>query len=180
MSVVTWVPGSNPTYDKLFHTLREEHYQDQTHRLWGNYARYAFNNVAVLSIYFNDDNIPEICSSATSQWGWPDTAYRIHNRVWKCNNKQTFLRKVSDGMGLIAQSQSAWLKENTNCKLFFISRQTTNWEEWMIKHFNKDFGFNFKTDKYFYLTCPKESDDTCWQKIIYEGDTEVLNTWKRR
>jgi transposase len=83
-------------------------------------------------------------------------------------------------MGLIAQSQAAWLKANTNCELFFISRQTTNWEEWMIKHFNKDFAFDFNTDKYLYLTCSNEYDDTCWQKIIYSGNTEILKKWKRR
>jgi hypothetical protein len=83
-------------------------------------------------------------------------------------------------MGFIAQQQSAWLTENTNCDLFFISRQTTNWEAWMIKHFNGDFGFDFDTDKYLYLTCPNECDDTCWQKIIYSGNTGTLGKWKRR
>jgi hypothetical protein len=180
MRVETWVPGSNAEYDNLFHVLREKHYQDQTHRLWKNYAKEAFDNVVVLSIYFNDNDIPEVCSSATNRSCWPINAYRIHNRVWKCNNKKPFLRKVSDSMGLIAQSQAAWLKEHTGCELFFISRQTTNWEEWMIEHFNKDFGFNFETDKYYYLTCPNKYDDTCWQKIIYSGNTELLDTWDRR
>lgn len=180
MRIITWEPGTNPTYDALFEQLRTEHYADTSHRLWKNYAKEAFHDVAVLSIYFNDDDIPEVCSSATSRSCWPASAYRIHNRVWKCNNKKTFLRKVSDSMGLIAQSQANWLMNHTDCKLFFISRQTTNWEEWMIEHFNKDFGFNFKTDKYFYLTCPNECDDTCWQKIIYCGNEKLLDTWNRR
>jgi hypothetical protein len=83
-------------------------------------------------------------------------------------------------MGVVANSQHEWLLQNTNCELIFISRQTTNWEEWMIRHFNKDFGFNFETDKYCYLTCPNESDDSCWQKIIYSGNRELLEIWNRR
>jgi len=180
MKVVTWAPGTEPKYDHIFEELRQVHYSDQTHRLWKNYAKEAFNEVAVLSIYFDDNDIPEVCSSATTRACWPATAYRIHNRVWKCNNKKTFLRKVSNSMGMIAQSQTAWLKTNTNCDLFFISRQTTNWEEWMIEHFNKDFGFDFATDKYLYLTCSNECDETCWQKIIYSGNPRILQAWKRR
>ena len=180
MRVETWVPGTKPLLDLLFDELREIHYRDRTHRLWQNYSRETFKEVTILSIYFNNDNIPEVCSSATNRACWPETAYRIHNRVWKCNNKKTFLRKVSDSMGLIAQSQSDWLKTNTDCEIFFISRQTTNWENWMIEHFNKDFGFDFSTDKYLYLTCPNECDDTCWQKIIYSGNPEILKAWKRR
>lgn len=180
MRTITWAPGTNSTYDALFEQLRAEHYADTSHRLWRNYSKEEFDNVAVLSIYFNDDNIPEVCSSATTRSCWPSTVYRIHNRVWKCNNRKTFLQKVSDSMGLIAQSQSAWLKEHTTCELFFISRQTTNWEQWMIGNFNKNFGFDFETDKYFYLTCPNECDDTCWQKIIYSGNTTLLDSWKRR
>ena len=94
MRTITWAPGTNSKYDALFEQLRAEHYADTNHRLWRNYSKEAFDNVAVLSIYFNNDNIPEVCSSATTRLCWPDTAYRIHNRVWKCNNKQTFLRKV--------------------------------------------------------------------------------------
>jgi hypothetical protein len=182
MRTVTWVPGSNMEMDELFDDLREQQYNDRSHRLWKNYSKKEFNfiNPVALTIHFDENNIPEVCSSISGRDCWPNNAYRIHNRVWKCNNKKSFLRKVSPSMGLIAQSQTDWLKENTNCELFFISRQTTNWEDWMIEHFNKDFGFKFETDKYFYLTCPNECDDTCWQKIIYSGNTELLDTWKRR
>jgi hypothetical protein len=82
-------------------------------------------------------------------------------------------------MGLTAKSQIEWLKENTDCKLYFISRQTDNWNDWMIEHF-KEYGIEFKTDNYMYLTCPNECDDTCWQRIIYSGDTGLLEQWKRK
>jgi hypothetical protein len=179
MKVVTWAPGTNPTYDLIFEELREKHYNDHSHRLWKNYAKEAFADVAVLSIYFDEDNNPEVCSSATQRSCWPNSAYRIHNRVWKCNNKKQFLRKVSPSMGYTAQSQIKWLKENTDCELYFISRQTDNWNDWMITHF-KEYGIEFKTDNYMYLTCPNECDDTCWQRIIYNGNPEILKAWKRR
>jgi len=50
----------------------------------------------------------------------------------------------------------------------------------MIKNFKEGWDISFETDNYKYLTCPKECDDTCWQYIIYNGDTELLQKWKRR
>lgn len=179
MKTITWVPGTNTDLDKLFDELRERHYQDHSHRLWKNYAREAFAEVAALTIYFDNDNVPEVCSSVTRRACWPDTAYRIHNRVWKCNNKKEFLRKVSPSMGYSARSQIDWLAANTDCKLYFISRQTDNWQSWMAEHF-KDYEIDFKFDNYKYLTCPNECDETCWQHIVYNGDEELLNLWKRR
>ena len=179
MRTVTWVPGSDPEYDSIFEELREQHYNDHSHRLWKNYAREAFNKVSILSIYFDDNGDPEVCSSALQRDCWPKDAYRIHNRVWKCNNKKQFLRKVSPSMGHIANSQIKWLTENTSCQLYFISRQTNNWDDWMITHF-KEYGIDFKTDNYMYLTCPNECDETCWQRIIYSGNDSLLEQWKRR
>jgi hypothetical protein len=83
-------------------------------------------------------------------------------------------------MGITAQSQIDWLRDNTKSQLYFISRQTNNWNDWMIAHFDKNFEIKFKTDKYAYLTCPNECDETCWQPIIYNGDEQLLTTWKRR
>jgi hypothetical protein len=179
MRTITWAPGTNTEYDTLFETLRATHYADTGHRLWKNYAKDAFKDVAALTIHFDDDDVPEVCSSTTQRPCWPVGAYRIHNRVWKANNKKTFLRRVSPSMGHSATSQIEWLKNNTDCRLYFISRQTDNWNNWMIKHF-REYDIEFKTDNYMYLTCPNECDDTCWQRIIYSGDTSLLEQWKRR
>jgi hypothetical protein len=179
MRVETWKPGTNEELDKLFEKLRMRHYMDKTHRLWKNYSKDAFKDVAALTIYFDEEGIPEVCSSTIQRDCWPEGAYRIHNRVWKANNKKTFLRKVSPSMGLSANSQIEWLYNNTNCRLYFISRQTEKWGEWMIEHF-KEYNIHFKTDNYMYLTCPNERDDTCWQRIIYSGDTSLLEQWKRK
>ena len=79
-----------------------------------------------------------------------------------------------------AKSQISWLKENTDSRLHFISRQTDNWESWVMRNFQEVYNISFRTDNYKYLTCPNECDDTCWQKIIYNGDPEILTQWKRR
>jgi hypothetical protein len=79
-----------------------------------------------------------------------------------------------------AKSQIEWLAHNTNCELYFISRQTDNWEEWVIKNFQEVYGVVFKTDNYKYLTCPNECNDTCWQKIIYNGNEQLLTQWKQK
>jgi hypothetical protein len=179
METYTWVPGSNYELDSLFEELREQRYNDHSHRYWKNYGKDSFQYAIALTIYFDDDGIPEVCSSISERDCWPTGAYRIHNRVWKCNNKKQFLRKVSPSMGHSANSQIEWLKNNTDYRLYFISRQTDNWNDWMIEHF-KEYGIHFKTDNYMYLTCPNECDNTCWQRIIYNGDENLLDLWKRR
>lgn len=179
MRTVTWKPNTYPKMDQLFEELRDKHYNDHSHRLWKNYSKKAFTEVAALSIYFDENDIPEVCSSITNRNCWPKGAYRIHNRVWKCNNKKQFLRKISPCIGYTAKSQIEWLKENTDCKLYFISRQTDNWDVWMIERF-KEYELQFNTDNYMYLTCPDECDETCWQRIIYCGDENLLEQWKRK
>jgi hypothetical protein len=54
-----------------------------------------------------------------------------------------------------------------------------NWEQWCINNFLDRFNLEFKTDNYKYLTCPNECDDTCWQKIIYNGNESILSQWKK-
>jgi hypothetical protein len=180
MRTITWAPGTNSEYDALFDQLREVQYNDRSHRLWKNYDRESFQFAVALTIHFDDDDIPELCSSISNRDCWPSEAYRILNRAWKPNNKKAFLKKISDCMGCSAKSQINWLSEHTSCKLYFISRQTNNWDKWVIENFEKQFNLVFETDSYKYLTCPNECDDTCWQTIIYRGDTTLLNTWKRK
>ena len=179
MKTTTWVPGTDPTLDQLFDNLREQQYQDRNHRLWKNYSKENFNTAIALTICFNDDGNPEMCSSISSRECWPNGAFRILNRLWKHSNKIIYPRVMSDSFGQSAQSQIDWLRNNANCQLYFISRQTDNWENWCIKNFRDRFNLEFKTDNYKYLTCPNECDDTCWQKIIYHGDENILLKWKK-
>lgn len=179
MRTITWVPGTDVELDQLFDNLREQQYQDRSHRLWKNYSKANFNSAVALTICFNDLGDPEMCSSISSRECWPSGAYRILNRLWKHSNKIAYPRVMSDSFGSSAQSQINWLKNNTDCQLYFISRQTDNWENWCIANFLDRFRLPFKTDNYKYLTCPNECDGTCWQKIIYNGNESILSQWKK-
>lgn len=182
MKVITWIPGTNKEMDDLFDSLREKQYQDKTHRLWKNYGRdeFYYNLPEANTVFFDDDGIPELCSSILYRPCWPKKCYRILNRAWKPNNRKKFLKKISDCMGETVKDQINWLKENKDPELIFVSRQTDNWNDWVIENFKTQFNIEFKNDDNKYLTCPNECDDSCWQKIIYIGNPEILKSWKKR
>lgn len=179
METVTWAPGTNKSFDQLFDMLREQQYQNTKHRLWKNYSPENFTFSVALTICFNKYGDPEMCSSIASRDCWPVGAYRILNRLWKHSNKIKYPRIMSPSFAETAKSQIKWLSSNTDLKLYFISRQTDNWEDFGIESF-KHYGLEFKKDNYKYLTCPNECDDTCWQRIIYSGDASILEQWKRK
>jgi hypothetical protein len=180
METYTWVPGTEPELDKAFDQVREERYQDREHRLWENYSREHFESAVALTIAFNKDGTPEICSSIASRDCWPNNAYRILNRMWKHSNKVAHSLKISTAMVSNVQSQIDWLDQFTDCKLYFISRQTDNWMEWVAGKFKSQYNLDFKIAPHKYLTCPNECDDTCWQRVIYTGDEKLLNEWKSK
>lgn len=182
MHTITWAPGTNLEMDKLYDTLREQQYQDTSHRLHENYSKdsFAFAGIIAYTICFNDNNIPEICSSISNRPCWPDTACRILNRTWKTNNKQVRMKEISQAMGHTSIDQINWVKKNTNFNLYFISRQTDNWMNWVATNFKRQFNLNFNIATNKYLTCPNECDETCWQHIIYNGDEEILKIWKSK
>lgn len=179
MQSITWTPRTNDKLDELFQELREAQYNDRSHRLWKNYSYESFDSAVAFTICFNDAGEPEMCASIASRECWPNHAYRILNRLWKVSNKVKYPRVMSDSFGSVAKSQIDWL-EKTDCRLYFISRQTDNWEEWCIDQFKNRFNLLFQTDNYKYLTCPNECDTTCWQKIIYNGNKTILDQWKKR
>lgn len=180
MQSITWAPGSNSELDELFDNLRHLQFNNKSHRLWKNYDTDIYNMSVALTIHWDDDGRPELCSTIAKRDCWPENTYRILNRMWKVSEKKKrYLRRVSNCVGLSAKSQIEWLANNCNYDLVFCSRQTLNWEEWTIKNFKEYFSLEFKTDNYKYLTCENECDYTCWQKIIYHGNEGVLNQWKR-
>lgn len=182
MKATTWIPGSNLELDAMFDSLREKQYQDKSHRLYKNYSKEYWANAGIVAntIAFNSNNEPEVCATISNRTCWPSTVYRIYNRTWKCSNKQTFLRTVTPAMALVGKSQIQWLYEHTDCDLYFISRQTDNWQAWMIKSFFKNYAMPFRQDEYAYLTCPNSNDDSCWQRIIYNGSENILTQWQRK
>jgi len=179
MKAITWKPKSDKYLDELFESLRQKQHSDKSHRYWSNYGPDFYKFSVALTICFDDNDVPEMCSSIASRDCWPIGAYRILNRLWKHNNKILFPRTMSPSFSESAKSQISWLKENTDYKLFFMSRQTNNWEDFALENFY-NYGLSFLKDKYFYLTCPNECDDTCWQKILYNGDSNLLEQWKRK
>jgi len=182
MRVETWVPGSNPELDFIFDKLREDQFQDNSHRLHKNYSRGAFEHAGIVAntICFNNNNEPEMCSTISSRDCWPTNAYRILNRTWKTSNKKQIMPEISQAMGFTTVNQIKWLNTNTTHQLYFISRQTDNWMTWVVNNFAKQFNLEFKIAKNKYLTCPNECDDTCWQHIIYNGNHDILKIWKSK
>jgi len=180
MEAITWAPGTDPEFDQLFDILRIQQYNNKSHRLWENYSSDAFKSAVALTICFDDNNLPEMCSSIAYRDCWPANVYRILNRLWKTHDfrKGGAPNGMSPSFGISAKSQIDWLTTNTNYELYFISRQTNNWKEWVIRNFQQVYNIDFKTDDYKYLTCPNECDATCWQKIIYNGNKQLLNQWK--
>lgn len=181
MRTITWAPGTNSEMDDLFDQLRERQYLDVEHRLWKNYSKENFDFAVALTIHFGDDNEPEMCSSIASRDCWPQGAYRILNRLWKVQEarKSSAPGTMSASFGFSAVSQVEWLNTHTNYKLYFISRETDNWERWVARQFGA-YNLNFSTTDYKYLTCPNECDESCWQNIIYDGSTDILEQWRRR
>lgn len=180
MKTITWSIGSDSKLDNLFNNLREHQYQDKSHRLWQNYSKESFEYAGIIActINFNDQQEPEMCSTISSRPCWPKNVYRILNRAWKHTNRTKTRIEISQGMGDSVISQIEWLKENTDYKMYFISRQTDNWMQWVSKKFDTQFGLKFSIAENKYLTCPNKSDNSCWQHIIYNGKKYLLKTWE--
>ena len=179
MHCETWVPGSNTELDTLFDKLREQQYRNTEHPLWKNYSKSSFNDCTILSIAFGSSGDPEFCSSVTQRECWPEHAYRILNRVWKINPIPGPIRKIKPSAGVMLHSQIDWLKQHTDCKLVFLSREGPTWQKFTIDQY-KNFNLEFKTDTYKYRTCATPNGQSCWQHIIYQGDDSVLENWDRK
>jgi hypothetical protein len=185
METYTWAPGSNTELDRIFEQTRENNYQDLltlNHKLKENYSSNSFDWAGIVAntIAFNNDGVPEICSTIAQRDCWPSSAYRILNRLWKHTNKVKHSKFISEAMVSNARSQIAWLEEHTDCELYFISRQTDNWMGWVSEKFKSQYNLDFNIAPHKYLTCPNECDDTCWQRVIYTGDEKLLNEWKSK
>jgi hypothetical protein len=175
----TWRLGTNTELDQLFNTLREVQYNDCSHALWKNYSAEAFVECEAVSITFVDKE-PFFCGGILKRDCWPNNTYRILNRLWKPAPRLKILKRISPGLGSMVHDQLAWLQNNTDYELAFISRETDTWQEFTIDNFRTHFNIDFEMDSYKYLTCSNECDDSCWQKIIYRGNTELLKDWKRK
>ena len=122
MKTYTWVPGTDAELDKIFNDAREIQYNNRSHRLWKNYSQDDFKDVTALTITFNDDFIPEVCSSILKRDCWPENAYRILNRTWRHTNRISRAREtISPEFVDCTRDQIEWLKTNINPDLIFVS-----------------------------------------------------------
>ena len=66
-----------------------------------------------------------------------------------------------------------------NYQMVFVSRETKHWQKWTIDQLST-YGLDFKIDPYLYQVCDNATDASCWQRIIYIGDHELLKKWNRK
>lgn len=180
MSAVTWTNQSNSDLDILFENLREQQYNNTEDKYWRNYSLENFGHeVVAKTIYFDPDGKPALCSSICKKDVWPANTYRILNRTWKTpTSRYEFPPGIGNNFADTVRSQLQWLRTNTQCQLYFCSRQKDGWQNWAIKNFIPH-NLYFETDEYKYLTCTNPNDDTCWQTIIYSGNKNLLESWPR-
>jgi hypothetical protein len=180
MYVENWKPGTNRRLDQEFNVLRRMIFNDTRYPLWANYTEDAFKECVALSIMYNKNGYPHFCSSILSRPCWPDTAYRILNRMWKVVPQTNILLSLSDEGGILVNEQIRWLKENTDCTLKFVSRETKYWRKFSQREWHQRYGLEFKTTEHKYLTCDNTGDNSCWQYILYQGDDSVLENWRKQ
>jgi hypothetical protein len=181
MYAITWKNGEDRSLDLFFDELRESQYSSND-RLSKNYSKHMMHQSIASTIVLDDNDDPILCSTIGRKEIWPIGVYRIYNRTWKVSSKRksSIHAGMTPEMAQIGKSQIDWLTENTDCKLYFMSRETKNWRSWAIHTMKQDHGMNFYDGQYEYLTCENPSDTTCWQTIIYNGDFDVLKNWQHR
>jgi hypothetical protein len=176
-----WKPGTNKELDDLFEWLRACQHNNHRDSLWANYSAESFQDCLALTIFFNDQGVPETCSSIARRDIWPAGVFRICNRLWKRDNRfKGFNRDLSAGLIETVKAQLGYLEAMKDFRLAFISRSTVGWQDYLSCNLNKTVGTNFVYDDLFYLTCAHEQERTCWQRIIYNGDPEALKSWSKK
>lgn len=176
MKVDIWCPGTDTRLDTVYEELRGAMHLDSLHRLRGNYDAAHFKDCTALSIYWQGSE-PVLCSSILKRACWPHRVYRILNRAWKPRPQDHYLRKISDCMGYTVLAQLSWLEQNTDCGLAFISRETAHWQTWVARGFKAQFNVEFEIAPDKYQTCDNAPDPSCWQYILYRGQSELLTHW---
>ena len=182
MHVKIWVQGTDSKLDSLFEELRIQQHSDTTHPLYRNYAAEAFKECSALSITFEDDK-PIVVGSILARDCWPKNAYRILNRFWKVHEHRLPHLDRNHGMAVFSKTVEAhvhYAEKELNADLVFISRQHDNWQAFTKRILIQKVDIEFKYNDYKYLTCGNEHDSTCWQKIVYRGNEDLLTDWEKR
>jgi hypothetical protein len=175
--VTTWV--SDSYLDEVYETLRKQHCAKPEFRLNKNYGQEHVKEVSAKTIYWNDSGEPEIVCSILIRPCWPANTYRILNRLWKVVPLTDPTFAISSGFSKIIQNQISWCTSNNAVGVFMSRQGPGNWQKWANEILSKQTNINFYLPDNKFLTCDNTQDDSCWQKIIFHGDTTVLNTWSK-
>ncbi len=173
---ITWT--IDPVLDAIYEDLRKKHYVKIGHRLYKNYSKDHLSEVSAKTIYWGHSGEPEIVCSILKRPCWPDDTYRILNRLWKPEMLTGPIFDISEGFAKILEDQISWC-ELRGAKGVFMSREGSgSWQKWANEKLTKMTGIKFHRLHDKFLTCSNESDDSCWQRILYYGDLSVVDQWK--
>jgi hypothetical protein len=181
MHAITWRPGTDTLWDPLFEHLRERNYRNQDHPLWKNYNQdHFYNECLALTIAFNQYGMPVLCASILNRSCWPSNTYRIINRLWSVSHSEGPIRNLMPEGEHLLRSQINWLKEHTEVELIFISREAPNWQQWTVDQYKHNYNLEFEYDHHRYQVCDNATDESCWQRIVYQGNQNLLEQWSRK
>lgn len=172
----TWT--IDPVLDEIYEDLRKKHYLKIGHRLYKNYGPDHINQVSAKTIYWGHSGEPEIVCSILQRPCWPDNTFRILNRLWKPNILSGPIFEISEGFAKILEDQISWCELRKATGMFMSREGDGKWQKWAGEKLSKMTGLNFYMPYDKFLTCNNESDDSCWQRIIYYGDMGNIKTWK--
>ena len=182
MYIEIWIPGTDAELDKLFEQLRIQQHSDITHPLYKNYSAQDFKSCAALSITFNN-NDPIVASSILARPCWPKNTYRILNRFWKVHeHRLTALDRSAKATALseTAKAHVEYAENTLKSDLVFMSRQYDHWQNLAVHYLKEKTGIEFKYDNNRYLVCDNSQDQTCWQRIAYKGNEQLLTQWQKQ
>ena len=182
MKTEIWIPGTNNYLDKLFEDLRKIQNSDTSHPLHKNYDIQSFKECSALSITFLNHQ-PVVAGSILQRNCWPTGAFRVLNRFWKIKEHRLSNLNRSNGLDIFCstvESHVIYAEKHLGAKLVFMSRQSDKWQKFIKAIINKKVKLSFSYDNFSYLTCENQHDQSCWQKIIYKGNEDLLQNWQRK
>ena len=177
-----WIPGTDAELDRLFEQLRNQQHNDISHPLYKNYSSEIFKACAALSITFDKDQ-PVVASSILSRTCWPKNSYRILNRFWKVHKHRLTALDRSAKVTALSETAKAhveYAEHTLKADLVFISRQYNHWQNLAVYYLKEKTGIDFKYNDCRYLVCDNPQDQTCWQRIAYKGNEQLLTQWQKQ
>ena len=79
---------------------------------------------------------------------------------------------------MLIENQIQWCKDVGYNGVFMSREGLGNWQKWSCDILNKMLNLNFEAPNKKYLTCDNEQNKSCWQRILYLGDSQSLKEWR--